>query len=69
MIAHAFAKGEVRRAENTFHVESAAEGGARGQLRMPSRGCSGELSAPAMPSRVQNEVRGDDHTYCQDMFY
>ena len=56
MIAHASAKSEVRCAEHTFHVESAAEGGARGQLRTPPRGCSGELSAPAMPSRVQNEV-------------
>ena len=66
MIVHASAKSEVRCAEHTFHIESAAEGGARGQLRTPPRGCSGELSAPAMPSRVQNEVRGDDRTYCQD---
>ena len=61
MIAHASAKSEVRRAKHTFHAESAAEGGTRAQLRTPPRGCSGKLNVPAMPSRPQKEVHGDDH--------
>ena len=66
MIAHASAKSEVRRAKHTFHAESAAEGGTRAQLRTPPRGCSGKLNVPAMPSRPQKEVCGDDHACRRD---
>ena len=65
MIAHASAKSEVRRAKHTFHAESATEGGTRAQLRTPPRVLC-ELSVPAMPSRLQKEVRGDDRACRRD---
>ena len=66
MIAHASSKSEVRRAKHTFHAESAAEGGTRAQLRTPPRGCSGKLNVPAMPSRPQKEISGDDRACRRD---